>query len=135
MDALDPQLNPWIDLRGRDEKIVSFNNDIDREKNKDSLLCNVGLPVDGCYTIVARSHHNDSFGQFRLALDRQTACVPPPSTCTGLHPDDPDCQPLPKGDEPICITKEFVSPLPGPNGQPVSPFTRNIEVLCSSLIK
>lgn len=118
IEALDPSLNPWLDLRGPDEKIVSFNNDTD-QTNTNSLLCNVGLPVDGCYTLVARSHQNDSFGSFRIKLDRQSACMPPPSPCVGLNPDDPDCAPPPVHEctktETVIVTSTvqgpFLSPL------------------------
>ena len=81
MQAVDPGLDPWVDLRLPDKNLLAFNNDID-EQNDNSLLCNVQLPVTSCdYTIVARSQRNRTAGAFRLTLDRQSACTAPAPRC------------------------------------------------------
>lgn len=80
MQAQDTQLDPWLDLRGPDKKVIAFNNNRS-DQSTDSLLCNYALPTDGCYTIVARGHRNASAGLFKLKLDRGTACTPPPPAC------------------------------------------------------
>ena len=81
MQAVDPALDPWLDLRLPDKNLLAFNNDID-EQNDNSLLCNVQLPVTSCdYTIVARSQRNRTAGAFRLMLDRKTACTAPAPRC------------------------------------------------------
>jgi hypothetical protein len=81
MDAASTALNPWVDLRGPDDLLLAYNNDVDMAA-QDSLLCNVGLAETSCdYTIVARSHHNESFGAFTLTLAKQTSCVQPEPRC------------------------------------------------------
>ncbi|MEM7126523.1 MAG: SH3 domain-containing protein [Chloroflexota bacterium] len=84
MEAIDTFLNPWIDLRDSAGFLLAFNNDIS-EANPNSILCNVPLPsaVAGpsCYSIIARSHHNESAGKFRLTIDGQTTCQMPEPRC------------------------------------------------------
>jgi len=85
MDASDPTYDPWVDLRAPDQSLLAFNNDVDGENNS-SMLCNVGLPVDGCYTIVARSHRNLQAGPFTVSLQRRTACQPAEPRCIVATP-------------------------------------------------
>lgn len=84
MDALDPDLDPWIDLRDPSGTLITFNNDI-RMNETNSILCNVQLPPkpvgEGCFSVIARSHHNDSFGRFRLSLAGQSACQQADPSC------------------------------------------------------
>jgi len=86
MEALDPTLNPWVDLRGPGGWLVSFNDDT-ASTNLDSLICNRVMPLTSCdYTIVARSTHNATAGRFSLTLARQTACVQPALRCEVVAP-------------------------------------------------
>jgi hypothetical protein len=86
MDALDPSLTPWVDLRGPGGGLVSFNDDINNA-DLDSLICNRVMPLTSCdYTIVARSSRNDSAGQFTLSLDRRTDCLQPMLRCDVVSP-------------------------------------------------
>lgn len=75
-DALDDALDPWVDLRDPAKQLISTNNDIDQAEIN-SLICNHPLTADGIYTIVARPHHNESIGRFRLTLKRSTDCRAP----------------------------------------------------------
>lgn len=85
LDAVDGPLNPWIDLRAPDGTLLRSNNDVS-EDNRDSLICNRGLPVTGCYTVVARPDRNESTGVFNLRLNRQSACTPPAPQCEVITP-------------------------------------------------
>ena len=80
MYTLQGTLDPYLDLRAPDQTLIKWNNDI-RPADTNSLICNRRLPVTGCYTIVARSHRNDSLGSFRLDLLGDTACQPIESEC------------------------------------------------------
>lgn len=81
MDAARGGIDPWIDLRGPNLKLLTHNNDIN-ENNTASLICNADLPVHpGVYTIVARAAGNDSKGPFRLQLAGQTTCTPSVPRC------------------------------------------------------
>ncbi|MCA9325514.1 hypothetical protein KDA23_05640 [Candidatus Saccharibacteria bacterium] len=81
MDAVNPALDTWLDLRLPDKNLLAFNNDIS-EQDTNSLICNVELPVTSCdYTIVARSHRNRTAGAFELTLDGRTSCIPPVPRC------------------------------------------------------
>jgi LysM domain len=78
-------LNPWVDLRGPDGRLLKANDNMS-ETDQDSLVCNRALPVTGLYTIVARARHNESAGSFTLTLHRATTCTPPPPHCeVGLN--------------------------------------------------
>ncbi len=76
----DGSLDPWVDLRGPDATLVKFNNDA-TATDTNSLLCNEALPADGRYMIVVRPLDNASTGTFRLTLNQQQACTPPPPVC------------------------------------------------------
>lgn len=84
LNAISDGLNPWVDLRLPNGRLYTFNNDIG-EGQTDSLLCNIELPpvqeLDGCYLLVARSHHNASAGQFELTLNKETGCSTPEPRC------------------------------------------------------
>lgn len=74
-------LDPYLDLRAPDQTLVKWNDDIS-PADPNSLICNQRLPVTGCYyTIVARSHRNNSLGSFRLVFLGDTACPKPESQC------------------------------------------------------
>ncbi|MCB0094414.1 MAG: SH3 domain-containing protein [Caldilineaceae bacterium] len=82
MEALDGQLDPWVDLRGPNQRLLRFNNNLGlRERN--ALLCGEPLPTEGCYTIVAHSRHHESQGRFRLRIEagQTAACTDVPSIC------------------------------------------------------
>jgi uncharacterized protein YraI len=81
MYTLQGTLDPYLDLRGPDQTLLKWNDDI-RPADHNSLICNRRLPVTSCdYTIVARPHRNDSLGSFRLDLLGDTACQPIESDC------------------------------------------------------
>ncbi|MBV7335797.1 LysM peptidoglycan-binding domain-containing protein [Chloroflexi bacterium TSY] len=81
MNALDPTLNPSLNLRGPDDLLLSFNNDVAMD-NLNSQLCKVSIAETSCdYTIVARSHRNETFGRFNLSLSKQSDCVVPEPRC------------------------------------------------------
>lgn len=80
MDGLDAQLNPWIDLRDPDQRLLNHNNDLSSSSNN-ALICNQRLPVNGCYTVVARSLRNETAGRFRLNLWGDVDCEQPPTLC------------------------------------------------------
>lgn len=83
LDALEDNLDPWVELRDPTMKLVKANNDIDTQENN-SLICNRGLLTAGTYTIVARPYNNASIGKFRLTLSRTSACNQPPILCEVL---------------------------------------------------
>ncbi|MCB0062661.1 MAG: hypothetical protein KDE19_11120, partial [Caldilineaceae bacterium] len=80
MQAVDGNMNPWLDLRlSSTLRLVDFNNDF-TEENTDAQLCPKPL-APGCYTIVARTYHNTSAGRFRLKLTKDPLCTPPEPRC------------------------------------------------------
>lgn len=94
IDVNDPQtfpeeegdrLDPWIDLRGPDSRLVKFNNDVGIQ-DFDSEICNQGLPSEGEYTVVVRSYRNDTAGSFQLVLNQTTSCQEPPAECEIIAP-------------------------------------------------
>jgi hypothetical protein len=89
MTAINPdELNPWLDIRDATGKLIAVNNDIDR-RNRDSLLCNVTLPVTqigrSCYNIVARSYRNLTSGAFDLLVAPGGVCTDPQPRCEVLN--------------------------------------------------
>jgi hypothetical protein len=79
LEGIDATLDPWVGLRGPEDTLLKYNNDIS-EQNLNSRICNSTLPVLGCYTIVVRSN-NDNAGLFRLSLNQQTTCALPVPRC------------------------------------------------------
>lgn len=119
MAALDPALNPWLDLRGPGGWLVSFNDDIAGDE-LDSLICNRVLPLTSCdYTIVARSTRNASAGLFTLALDHRTACTQPELRCRVVEPRGASLRRGPGENYPVLRTL--------PQGQPVHPLERTAD--------
>lgn len=80
METVEGSLDPWVDLRWPDGRLMRFNNDID-ETDFNSLICNRTFFVPGCYTIVARPAQNRSAGRFRLSVEGQSACVASDARC------------------------------------------------------
>lgn len=80
MEALDDDIDPWIDLRGPDQRLVVFNNDVRADENN-AAICNQTLPTEGCYTVVARTRNNETAGKFFLNLDHGTTCEEPEPEC------------------------------------------------------
>lgn len=80
MTANGASLDPWLDLRGPDSSLVRFNDDLTLT-DTNSLICNQPLPVDGCYTIVARPFQNESRGEFSISLERFDSCSTPEPRC------------------------------------------------------
>lgn len=80
LEALDARLDPWVDLRGPDLRLLYHNNNIS-QLERNALLCNEPLLAQGCYTVVAHSRYHESMGAFRLSVQGQTACEQPPSIC------------------------------------------------------
>ena len=77
METPDGQLDPWIDLRGPDDLLIAYNNDIE-QSDADSSLCGVGLAEPACYTIIARSNNNQSQGSFTISLNQGNSCPQAP---------------------------------------------------------
>ena len=85
LQALDPQIDPWLDLRKPDTRLLTYSDDR-AANNQNALICNQRLPVDGCYTVVARSYRNESSGRFRLLINGETDCEPPEAICEVVYP-------------------------------------------------
>jgi hypothetical protein len=86
MRAVDPTLDPWLDIRAPDGSMLQFNNDTGGD-NRNSIICNLPLTETSCdYTIVARSAYNVSAGSFSLRLDKDTTCTPPEPRCEVVTP-------------------------------------------------
>lgn len=84
MEAVDDELDPWIDLRGTDRRRMLHNDNAD-QSDPNALLCNETMPVAGCYTIVAHSRNHETTGAFNLSIvagSEAAKCEPPTATPT-----------------------------------------------------
>lgn len=66
MEALDSQLDPWLDLIDPQGNVEAFDDDAGGEHN--SLIRVHELQRSGTYTILARAYQDSSAGLYRLTL-------------------------------------------------------------------